>query len=227
MAERVSALPERILNLFGARGLDPQHAWLRATLDGLGQLAALRGAIARAPRKLGREPLSLTAAEREAHGLPALFEVASWSLADLGRTALLLAAVERVAAARQVELVGELVRRGELGEQASLLRALSLLPEPSRFVDIAVEACRTNAADVFSAIALDNPHPADTFPEHNFNQMVLKALFIGIPVERIVGLERRANVELKRMLAAYASERQAAGRSVPDGVAHIAGLCPT
>lgn len=228
VAERISALPERIVDLFAARGLDPQRAWLGASLDGLGhELATLRVAIAQAPRKLGRAPLSLTAAEREAHGLPALLEGPSWSLADLGRAALVLAAVERTAGPGQVELVGELVRRGELAEQASLLRAFSLLPEPSRFVDVAIDMCRTNAADVFAAIALENPYPADTFPEHNFNQMVLKALFIGLPIDRILGLERRANPELGRMVAAYASERQAAGRSVPDGLARVAELCPS
>jgi hypothetical protein len=228
VAERFSALPERLLDLLAARGLDPQHAWLTASLARSTEdpeLRVLRGAIAQAPRKLGRGPLSLHPSERDAHDLPELLGAAAWTLADLGRTALLLAAVERVAVAEQVELVAKLVRHGELGEQASLLRAFSLLPEPSRFVDIAIDACRTNAVDVFSAIALDNPYPAALFPEHNFNQMVLKALFIGAPVERIVGLERRASPELERMVFAYASERRAAGRSVPADVEIVTRLC--
>lgn len=225
-----SPLAKRAAELLAARGLDSAHAWLCTAVEGrehVDALAAVRVAIAQAPRKLGREALSLTSAEREAHGLPALFEAPSWSLADLGRAAVLLAAVERVAAAEQVERVAEFVRRAELGEQASLLRAFSLLPEPSRFVDLAIDACRTNAVDVFVAIALDNPYPAAHFPEHNFNQMVLKALFLGVPVERIALLERRANPPLGRMVAAYASERRAAGRSVSQDVALVAGLCHT
>ena len=48
-------------------------------------------------------------------------------------------------------------------------------------------------------------------PEPNFNQMVLKALFTDVRLERIVGLDGRLTPELSRMAAAYASERRAAG----------------
>jgi hypothetical protein len=44
--------------------------------------------------------------------------------------------------------------------------------------------------------------------------MVLKALFIGVPLHPVDGLERRSNSELARMLLDYAHERWAAGRSV-------------
>ena len=42
-----------------------------------------------------------------------------------------------------------------------------------------------------------------------------KALFIGVPIARIVGLRRRLNPDLSRMARDYASERRAAGRTVP------------
>ena len=41
--------------------------------------------------------------------------------------------------------------------------------------------------DVFRAIACDNPFPARHFAPASFNQMVLKAIFNGIPVSGIVG----------------------------------------
>jgi hypothetical protein len=44
--------------------------------------------------------------------------------------------------------------------------------------------------------------------------MVLKALFIGVTLWPIQGLEARANPRLAAMLIDYAHERQAAGRSV-------------
>jgi hypothetical protein len=91
-----------------------------------------------------------------------------------------------------------------------------LMPEPSRFVNIAVESCRTNVRDVFEAIACENRYPAAHFADANFNQMVIKAFFTGIPVDRIVGLEQRKSNELRRMAADYASERRAAGRTVPN-----------
>jgi hypothetical protein len=68
---------------------------------------------------------------------------------------------------------------------------------------------------VFEAIACDNPYPARFFPDLNFNQLVLKAFFTGVAVQRIVGLADRRNAELVRMAQAYASERLAAGRTVP------------
>jgi hypothetical protein len=44
--------------------------------------------------------------------------------------------------------------------------------------------------------------------------MVLKALFVGSQLWPIVGLDRRANPELARMLSDYAHERWSAGRPV-------------
>lgn len=68
------------------------------------------------------------------------------------------------------------------------------------------------------------PHPSRHFPDLNFNQMVLKAVFTGVPVSRIVGLAARASSDLARMAEAYASERRAAGRPVPSDVGHIRDL---
>jgi hypothetical protein len=74
---------------------------------------------------------------------------------------------------------------------------------------------------VFEAIACENPYPARFFPDLNFNQLVLKAFFTGIAVRRIVGLGARNSPELVRMANAYASERRAAGRSVPDDLSLV------
>jgi hypothetical protein len=95
------------------------------------------------------------------------------------------------------------------------LHTLPLLPKAERFVELAIEACRTHVQSVFEAIACENPYPARFFPEANFNQLVLKAFFTGVSVHRIEGLRERRTAELIRMVHAYASERRAAGRSVP------------
>jgi hypothetical protein len=135
---------------------------------------------------------------------------------ECGRAALVLAAVGSLDAGEHVELVRDLVRRGEVRERQAVLRVLAALPIPERFVDLAVDACRTNVQSVFEAIACDNAFPARHFPQPALNQMVLKALFVGAPVARIVGLEPRITDELVRMVEAYASERRAAGREVPE-----------
>jgi hypothetical protein len=125
--------------------------------------------------------------------------------------------------AGQPALIERLFASGEIGEQESLLRTLSLLPEPARFVETALAACRTNARRVFDAIACDNAFPAVFFSELAFNQMVLKAVFIEAPVARIEGLVARRTPELVRMARDYASERSAAGRPVPEDIALILG----
>jgi hypothetical protein len=68
--------------------------------------------------------------------------------------------------------------------------------------------------NVFEAIAHRNPYPSEQFSEPAWNQMVLKALFVGSPLWPIAGLDRRGNPELARMLCDYAHERWSAGRPV-------------
>src|SRR5690606_454082 len=105
---------------------------------------------------------------------------------------------------------------GELGEQVSLLRTLSALPEPQLFVEVGVGACRTNTVAVFEAISCENPYPATYFDDLSFNQMVMKSVFLQVPLARVQGLPHRSNDDLRRMAQDYASERRAASRAVPS-----------
>jgi hypothetical protein len=98
---------------------------------------------------------------------------------------------------------------------------LPLLPDPARFVDVGAGACRTSVQSVFEGICCENPYPAAHFPPLNFNQMVLKALFTEASLDRIVGLAARITPELARMAGDYASERRAAGRSVPSDIERL------
>jgi hypothetical protein len=185
-------------------------AWLRAQLGGV----AFHPAFAAAGRHVGRAPVRRDdAAAIVAAGLLVPADIAA---DECARGALLLAALPGVP--DHVALVRDLVRRGEVRERQAVLRVLAALPDPARFCDIAVEACRTNVVSVFEAIASSNTYPADYFPAHAFDQMVLKALFIGVPLARVHGLAGRKTAELARMVDAFASERRAAGRSIPDDV---------
>jgi hypothetical protein len=142
--------------------------------------------------------------------------------AEAARVALLALRARR-ANGTAASIVTERFRSGDNDERVAVLRALPHLPEPDRFLALAIHACRTNVTPVFEAIACENPYPAAFFPERAFNQMVLKALFVGVRVGRIVGLDRRHNQELARMAAGYASERRAAGRPVPSDVTILSG----
>ena len=86
-----------------------------------------------------------------------------------------------------------------------------------------MDACRSHIQPLFEAIACENPYPARHFPELNFNQMVLKVLFTGVALDRVVGLQARVTPELQRMAADYASERRAAGRSIPPDIWRLIG----
>lgn len=119
------------------------------------------------------------------------------------------------------DLVDEIFYRGDNQERAALLAILDQLPEPARFCALASEACRTNVQSVFEAIACNNDYPARFFDDDTFNQMVLKALFIGTSAAAIRGLDARQNPDLIRMAEGYASERRAANRPVPQDVALI------
>ena len=103
-------------------------------------------------------------------------------------------------------------------EQRALLRILAFLPRPFSHLAIAVEACRSNVKPVFEAIACTNTYPCHYFPESNFNQMILKALFIGSSLHAIVGLPKRLNPQLRQMATDFARERKVAGRPVPEDI---------
>jgi hypothetical protein len=181
-------------------------------------------AFALAARQVGRAAPEATPAEvARLRTAGVIWPVAAWGLDGLTRSGLLLHAAAGLAPGELEALVEECFLQGDTRERQAVLRTLALLPDPGRFVPLGVEACRTSVQPVFEAIACENPFPARHFPESSFNQMVLKAIFIGVAVGRILGLEDRITPELRRMAADYASERRAAGRSVPDDVAYLLG----
>jgi hypothetical protein len=181
-----------------------------------GQREALYSAYTAAVRKAGRELLKLSASE-QAQWTRLLDETEpdGWTCDDALRAALLLSTGEVIGPDDLFVIAIECYERGDSREQQSWLKALPLLPNAERFLSVAIDACRTNIAPQFESIACGNPYPARHFPETNFNQLVLKAMFVGVPLARIVGLEGRLNPELARMARDYAAERRAAGRTVP------------
>jgi hypothetical protein len=137
---------------------------------------------------------------------------------ELVRIVLLLDAASHVSDEAHIELVDELYAKGEISERIAILHALSLLPTPRRYLATAVDSCRTNIQTVFEAIACENPYPSCYFPDLNFNQLVLKAIFTDVSLHRIVGMSNRITPTLKRMVKDYVKERIAAVRVVHEDV---------
>jgi hypothetical protein len=152
-------------------------------------------------------------------GWPADVPLTGWTRADIARFILLRDLAATVDADAFLHAAQECFVQGDAGEQRSWCRAVSLFPEPERFLALMTDMCRTNILPLFQAVACENPYPARYFPELHFNQMVLKAMFNSVALARIVGLPERRNAELSRMSSDYAAERTAAGRAVPPDIA--------
>jgi hypothetical protein len=226
-APRVTPLDvaDSLLAVVRAQASPPACDWLAdavATARPPFDRAGFTTAFALAARQVGRSAPSPTTPEMarlQRAGLS--WPVAPWGLDGFARAGLLLHAAAALAPGELESLVEECFLRGDTRERQAVLRTLPMLPDPARFAPLGAEACRTSVEPVFEAIACENPFPARHFPESSFNQMVLKAIFIGVRVGRILGLEGRITPELRRMAADYGSERRAAGRSVPDDVAYL------
>lgn len=116
--------------------------------------------------------------------------------------------------AQYFDVVNKLFGAADMGEQVMLYRSLIVYPYCEDFKLKVADGMRTNIKSVFEAIALDNPFPSKYLTELQWNQMVLKSVFNGSPLYRIIGLEARANATLSQQLSDYAHERWAAGRTV-------------
>lgn len=210
-----------VLSAAVAAQIGPASAWFadarRRAVDG--SVAELLRAYTEASHHLGRAPLVLADAGAAVPAWPDV-HTSHWTLEDAGRIVLLLARYEgRPGSADENAAAAiECYEQGDAREQESWLRAVALLPEPKRFLATVIDACRSSILPIFEAVACENPYPATYFPDRNFNQMVLKALFNGVALDRIVGLPARRNPELSRMAQDYAAERRAAGRSVPPDI---------
>ncbi len=141
------------------------------------------------------------------------FSVNGWSLDRIVRSWWLLQfpATDENQYVSQIE---NLFKAAEMNEQVALYGSLPLYAYPEHFRLRAAEGIRTNMGNVFEAVALDNPYPAEYLDEPAWNQMVLKAFFMDKDVNRIIGLDERVNAKLAHILSDYAHERWAAGRAV-------------
>jgi hypothetical protein len=209
--------PRELLARWLARQLPADAAgWLEkavAQVQSSGKDADLYMAVSLVTRKVGKADLTLSDADLcDAEASRPGWNPRAWS-ADQAARVLLVLALENDPA-RLARCLDQLCNTADVSELAAFYRGLPLYPDQPRYVSRATEGLRTNMKNVFEAIAHRNPYPSEQFPEAAWNQMVLKALFVGSPLWPIVGLDHRGNPELARMLCDYAHERWSAGRPV-------------
>jgi hypothetical protein len=168
-------------------------------------------AFSAVPRHTGQTSLQLTSEEAN---ILADWDASRRTLDEAGR-ALLLLSVPHEDVVSYSQRLTQLLATAEVREMVAFYRTLPLLPKGDRLVSLAREGIRSNMKVVFESVALRNPYPARHFDEEGWNQMVLKALFVGSSVDEIWHLNERANSILARMVVGYARERRSAGRPVP------------
>jgi len=181
--------------------------------DALAELAR----ISELPFDTGAMLAAFTAIDRRAGNAPlSNTDTGIATAGELARVLVLLTAEARAPKGSFAAFFRRAFDDGDNRERIAVLRALPFLARPEDVLETAIESTRTHVVPIFEALACDNPYPAAHFPDLNFNQMALKAAFVGLSLHRIVDLERRRTPDLARMARDYAAERRAAGRSVPS-----------
>jgi hypothetical protein len=202
------------------------QAWMQAELGPIhaGDAAKLQFAFGAAGRHAPHVPLSLSARESDqATQAHRGWRPAGWRVDHALRARLVLGLPDHDAH-HWYSTVEILFTHASLDEAVALYQIMPVLPFPELLRERAAEGVRSNMQAVFEAIALDNPFPAEQFDLDTMNQTVLKAFFLGVDVDRIVGLANRANPTLTRMLLDYAHERRAAGRSIDIRLWQVVGM---
>ncbi|MFI5755074.1 EboA domain-containing protein [Streptomyces sp. NPDC051569] len=117
-----------------------------------------------------------------------------------------------------------LYQRGSAAERRAVLLALPDLVTGPGALPLTEDALRTNDTRLVAAAV--GPYAAAHLDPHAWRHAILKCLFTGVPLDAVEGLATRAHAdaELARMLADFAAERTAAGRSVPADLHHALNL---
>ncbi|WP_211215454.1 EboA domain-containing protein [Agromyces subbeticus] len=213
------------------------HPWTIAAVDDVtAEPQRISALFPAAGRSVGRDPI-----EPDADPLGLVHGTDD----DAARAALVQALIAAVDAETAGAALTDLYRHGDDAERRGVLCGLNAeaalatpartepaLAEPALAEPIAAagrelvaDALRTNdprlvaaALGAFAAAHLD---------QHGWRHGVLKALFMGIPLEAAAGIDERGDAELARMAAALIAERRAAGRDINADMTRLATIQTT
>ncbi|MCZ4223818.1 EboA domain-containing protein [Pedobacter rhodius] len=203
---------ELLLNIIKDNLEDAAFEWLIKAgsaneIDKLGQSFVML------PRKTGKPALRISEVQKKQLEESGISYLTSWSIDRLSRVWLL--GVQSFADTEKSHPVIEnLFLSAEVNEAVALYSALPFLAKPETWVKRCAEGIRSNIGSVLEAIMENNPYPAKYLNEAAWNQLVLKAFFTEKDINKINGLDGRANEQLALTLSDYARERYAAGRQI-------------
>ena len=164
------------------------------------ELPAFLGAFTAASRTLGRSPLG--ADEICLSGAAGELPLAG-TTSDVAGRMYLLWILAQAAPQQLVTAVRAAYEEGDSQEKLAVMRALALLPQGERFLEIALDVGRCNELELFSALAAHNPYPSRHYDELAWNKLYMKAVFLDLPLSKLIGVEQRNNPELSRMALEY------------------------
>lgn len=170
--------------------------------------------FAAVPRKTGRQLIKITGDERKIiEYVHNGFCIDDWTVDRLSRLWLLM---QTDSSGKNVycQKIENLFKGAEMNELAALYSSLFFFAYPQEWKKQCAEGIRSNIGIALEAIMYNNPYPFKYLDDLAWNQLVLKAFFTEKNVNRIIGLDERANKELALILIDYANERWAAHRSV-------------
>jgi len=205
----------------------PEDAWHWVS-DGAAALGAgaadrdLYLAVSLVPRKVGKADLDLTEADLQAADQARSgWRPDGWSVDQAARLVIMLSATND--AADFSRRLDQLCITADVRELITFCRGLPLYPEQDRYLARAGEGLRSNIKAVFEGVAHHNPYPFEQLDENAWNQMVLKAIFVGTGLDPIQGLDIRRNAELAHTLVDYAHERWVASRTITPELWRMVG----
>jgi hypothetical protein len=176
--------------------------------------AQLNLTFATVPRKTGRQPITVAEVQQDKlKQVHPAYQVNHWTIDRLARVWILLQvpSADKDNYFRKLEA---LFKTGEMNELVALYSALPGFYFPEEWQSRCATGIRSNIDTVLQALMYYNPYPVTYLAQPAWNQLVLKAFFTDKDVNRIIGLEERANRELASILIDYANERRSAHRAV-------------
>lgn len=217
----------------GTADSTPAAAWLSAArADVARDPDTLTRAFALAARRVGRGPLRPgTDPAGVVHG----------TVDDAARADLVVALADAVGTGTDcADRLTALYQRGDGAERRGVLRGLDALtvrgdlagaagPAGSTAgaalvtagLALAADALRTNDPSLVAAAV--GPFGSRHLDQHTWRHAVLKLVFQGVSLQAVHDLPARADAELDRMARDFATERRAAGRTVPADLDLLTG----